>query len=372
MKKYKRIATIIIVLIVCVSTMAKVNSNEKHEVAEEVKTNQDKKEIKEYMHIGGSKKNYKEGEEDKSIVKKNSGEDEKIENKGIEVKEDIEDKGMEVEEKTGEIKIEENIEIKESKDDKNEDNLSLFENLDNVLNNKQGNYYVGIKNLKNNDDLYIGDENTSVPSASVIKIYIMVEYFNQVNQGIIENSEENLMLVQQMIQNSDNESTNILIDLLSIENINKTMSELGCTGTRLGRKMLDFKSRLEGKENYTSIVDTMMILEKIYKGSCISEDMDKMMMDIMKGQNRKNKIPSKLPKDIDIYSKTGELPVDSANGFLGVENDVAIINGKNSMYIICIFTNNLNSCSSGVNTIQDISKVAFEYLESGKEIYIIN
>ena len=366
-KKYKKIAIIITALIVCVSAMAKVNSHEKHEVIEAIRKNENKEETNEYMNIGSNKKNDKEEEEDKSIVKKNSDKDEKTQEKDMKAEATIENK---------EIKIEEKIESKENEGERNEDNdddkLSLLEKLDKVLNNKQGTYYVGIKDLKNNDDLYIGDENTSVPSASVIKIYIMIEYFNQVNQGIIENSQENLILVQEMIHNSNNESTNTLIDLLSMENINKTILELGYTGTRLDRKMLDFQSRLEGKDNYTSVSDTMIILEEIYAGSCISKDMDKMMMNIMKGQNKKNKIPSKLPKDIDIYNKTGELPVDSANGFLGVENDVAIINGKNSRYIICIFTNNLNSCSDGVNTIQGISKVVFEHLESGKEIYSID
>ena len=197
----------------------------------------------------------------------------------------------------------------------------------------------------------------------------MVEYFNQINQGIINNGEEQLILVEKMIQNSDNEATNELIDLLLMENINKTLEKIGCTGTKLERKMLDFQSRLEGKDNYTSVADTMMILEKIYNGNCISQEMDKIMIDIMKGQNRRNKIPNKLPKDIEVCNKTGELPIDNANGFFGIENDVAIINGKSSSYIICVFASDLNNCSNAINAIQDISKITFEHMESGKGIH---
>jgi beta-lactamase class A len=251
-----------------------------------------------------------------------------------------------------------------NREDYNPKLLELEPVLRDMLKDKTGEYYIGIKDLKNSEELYINEKNKMLPAASVIKIYIMIEYFNQVKDKKIEQNKELDALVEAMIQKSDNYATNALIDKLGMDSINKTISKLGCKNTILNRKMLDFKSRLDGKDNFTSVQDISMALEKIYSEKCIYPDFDKKMISIMKGQKRRGKIPALLPDDVVIANKTGELPVDEQNKLLGVENDVAIVFTKDKDYIICVLFNGLYSTKQAVYTAQKLSKSIYDFMIS--------
>ena len=94
------------------------------------------------------------------------------------------------------------------------------------------------------------------PSASVIKVLIM-EYAQCLNAKNELDLQETLHgdtingLVVRMIQQSDNEATNILIDYFGMDNLNAYFMEQGYKDTELQGKMLGFDSRISGKESYT-------------------------------------------------------------------------------------------------------------------------
>ena len=67
-----------------------------------------------------------------------------------------------------------------------------------------------------------------------------------------------------MIILSDNTATNVLIDRLGIDEINKTIKNLGLKNTILSRKMYDMESKKLGNENYFSLSDMAIILESIH------------------------------------------------------------------------------------------------------------
>ena len=59
------------------------------------------------------------------------------------------------------------------------------------------------------------------------------------------------------IEYSDNNATNVLIDILGKDNINNKSQELGLNETRLNRKMMHW----DGTENYINAEDTEFILK---------------------------------------------------------------------------------------------------------------
>lgn len=73
-----------------------------------------------------------------------------------------------------------------------------------------------------------------------------------------------------MIILSDNTATNVLIDRLGIDEINKTIKNLGLKNTILSRKMYDMESKKLGNENYFSLSDMAIILESIHNETLIS------------------------------------------------------------------------------------------------------
>lgn len=165
-------------------------------------------------------------------------------------------------------------------------------------------------------------ESVPVPSASVIKVFIMEYVFEEVSKGELSLSDsingQNLeTLVNNMITYSDNSATNAIIDYFGMEKLNAFFEGMGYADTRLERRMLDTEARSAGKENYTSVNDVMNFLCKLYSGKD-SQPCNK-MLEIMKKQQIRTKIPKKFEPGTVIANKTGELD--------NVENDIGIIFG---------------------------------------------
>ena len=163
-------------------------------------------------------------------------------------------------------------------------------------------------------------ESIKAPSASIIKVFIMEYAFSLIERGELSlesdwgyGSLKNL--INSMITVSDNNSTNILIEYFSMENLNAFFVQKGYYDTVIERKMLDYEAMAAGKDNFTSLNDVMNFLDKVYMNKESFPYMD--MLDIMKRQQRRNKIPSMLPGNVIVANKTGEID--------GVENDIGII-----------------------------------------------
>src|SRR5215211_4808781 len=125
-------------------------------------------------------------------------------------------------------------------------------------------------------------------SASTIKIPIMIEVYRQIDWGAlspdqlikltdadrtpgsswlqylhegIEFTVDDLMTL--MISISDNTATNMLIDLVGIEQVNATMRELGMTGSELGRKMKGVPSPPGQPDNWATPDDYALVIASI-------------------------------------------------------------------------------------------------------------
>ena len=153
------------------------------------------------------------------------------------------------------------------------DIISSIGSLNTNFSNITSNYSLAFKDLSQKSTLSINSEKTI--SASTIKIYIMIEAFNQSKLGNInlndtvileegmktsgsgilssEETGEKLTineLITLMMIKSDNTAANILIDKLGIENINNCIKNLGCKDTELNRKMMDQEAINKGIQNY--------------------------------------------------------------------------------------------------------------------------
>lgn len=182
------------------------------------------------------------------------------------------------------------------------------------------------------DSSYIYNRSEAVPSASVIKLFIMEYTFALMERGLLtmEDTIEDVSvksLLERMITVSDNSATNAFIDYYGMEKMNAYFMETGYSETQLNRRMLDYDAMASGIENYTSVLDVMQFLRKLYdnKDSFPYKD----MLDIMKRQTVRTKLPAKLPDEVVIAHKTGELDT--------VENDVGIIfTDKEDFAVVCL------------------------------------
>lgn len=226
------------------------------------------------------------------------------------------------------------------------------------------------------DGLEIGyQENELFIAASVIKIPILIEVLRQIESGkinedrIVRIEKEDKMpscgaltymrdglevsikdLYTLMIIHSDNTATNILINLLGMENINRTLSQLGCKNSKLNRLLFDSLEQEKGKENYISPYEMGYLLEKIYKKDLISKSISQEAERVLKLQRLGSKIPYLLPSHIEIGHKTGE---DS-----GISHDVGIIYSKKP-FIYC-FTSNDTHVITAENALRHMALICYE------------
>ncbi|SCL81971.1 serine hydrolase [Sporanaerobacter sp. PP17-6a] len=244
------------------------------------------------------------------------------------------------------------------------------------IKNQKGNVAVAIKDLKTGKEIKI-NENLVFPSASTIKLSIMSELFNRVNAGSLNLNDkveltENMKtggdgilkelelghkftlkeIMTLMIIISDNMATNILIDLLGMDNINKRIKDMGLKNTRLQRKMMDSQAAKEGRENLTTANDLCLILELIYRGENINEECSRMMLDILKRQQVRGRLDLYLPEDVIIAHKTGDLDC--------LEHDVGIVYLPHREYIICVLTNETETNKDGREIIGKVSKMVYD------------
>lgn len=236
---------------------------------------------------------------------------------------------------------------------------------------------VVMKDLVKNEWLIKFNENRVIPSASTIKILIMVEALNQVQEGtfsldekikVKENDKVDFSIISElkideytfldlitlMIITSDNTATNILIDLLGYEKINQMANILDLKSTVLQRKMMDFQAAKEGKENLTSAIDMGIIMEKIYDKSILTEDMCRLMNHILSRQTHRDSLPRYIEDDIVIAHKTGEL--DKLN------HDIGIFYVGDVEYLLGIFVTNADHNLEGKRIIGRISKAIYDMM----------
>lgn len=280
-----------------------------------------------------------------------------------------------------------NIDEKISNDE--DKNKEMYINLLNSIEEKanssftdfQGEYSLGFKDLDNEEGLYVGSD--KIESGSVIKIFIMIEAYDQMSKGLIKPDDVIVLkdymkaegsgviatypsdteityedLVILMMNKSDNTAANILIDKLGFNAINNRIKALGCSGSELNRRMMDESAINNGIENYISIKDLAMVLEKIYMGQCVDKDYDKKIIEVMENNEQKDKIPRSLSADVKVANKAGD--------YNNISNDAGIIFTEKGAYILCIATKG-NNLEDQTKYIGDLSKNIYDLYISYKD-----
>jgi len=222
-----------------------------------------------------------------------------------------------------------------------------------------GVWSIYIKDLKSGESLSIN--NKKMVAASLIKLFIMANTYQAIDSGNMKKTDEISGLLTKMITISHNESSNKLVELLGNGNqktgmkvVNKFALSMDFLNTEQQRDMKDSRPVPVPGENYTSVEDCAKLLESIYNNKCISPDLDKEMMNLMLAQKRNTKLPALIPKGIKIAHKTGELGQ--------TENDVGIVFGPKTDYIICVMSNELKNTEEARIRISQISKITYEFL----------
>ena len=233
--------------------------------------------------------------------------------------------------------------------------------LENTMGEYPGRWQVYVKDLGTDVDLAIQDVSTT--SASLIKTYVMAVVYDQIERRQMEGTRELGELLRSMITVSDNESFNELVRRLGggdfsagCQVVNRYLEEQGYTETEVHHTLhpSSSASQGDGQSNATSVEDCGKLLERIYRGDCVSKKASEKMLRLLKKQESTWKIPSGIPGDVTVANKTGETST--------VQHDIAIVYGEKRTYILCVMSDQLPSEKAGVSGIQQLSAQVYQAL----------
>ena len=247
---------------------------------------------------------------------------------------------------------------------------------------------VVARNLDTGERIEV-NENLRFPTASLIKVAVMVETFQSIADGSLRRDQTvtlhdadragdetvplNVLhdgtvltvsdLLRLMIAWSDNTATNLLVRLTGAVRINRRMEGYGLPNTKIFRPTFrdgkaDVFPELEHEFGLgmTTPADTARLFELITEGKILDRAACDEMLSILALQQDRAMIPRRLPFERDrifVASKTGwdEEKLPDRSGFRGdVRNDAAYVKGPRGRYVIAILTRRVKDKSPGVDS----------------------
>lgn len=191
-----------------------------------------------------------------------------------------------------------------------------------------------------NTEFKIEINNSTVRAASTIKLFNMVTLYDEIKNGKLVMTEELSRQLDAMITVSSNMDSNAVVTAIGggnffagAEKVTAMAHKLGANNTQEEHMLYDVDTLTPGK-NTTSVRDCGTVLRMLYNGECVSPEYDHAMIELLKQQTRRFKLPLYLPEGTVIAHKTGERSIS--------ELDVGIIYSPNCDYILCVSVTDFN------------------------------
>ena len=244
---------------------------------------------------------------------------------------------------------------------------------------------VAARNLVTGEEIGVNPD-TRFPTASTIKVAVMVEAYQQAadgrlpfdttvvlrdtdkvgGAGVLNGMRDGLALtvadlVHLMIVLSDNTATNLLVDRLGTARINHRLAGYGIRNTLLFRPTFrdgraDAHPELEREYGLgmTTPRDMVRLLALIADGKAVDAEASSGMLATLRRQQDRAMIPRLLPQvdGLQVGNKTGtdaEKHADAAGRHRHVRADVAIVTAPGLRYVVAILARQVEDTRWGVD-----------------------
>lgn len=242
------------------------------------------------------------------------------------------------------------------------DAQSLAERLTPLITAHEGDVAVAVKHLTKGDSFtYKADE--PMPTASLIKLPVMVEAYRQAAEGkidlnsIVTFKEEDKTpgsgilstqfspgasftlrdAIRLMIAYSDNSATNLVVAPIGLSATTEYMDKLGLPNTRLHAFVYRPQSSIAPERSKkfglgsTTANEMIRLVEMIQSKKIVTPEACDAMLDHLRRCEDK-RLSKLLPAGVKVAHKTGSVPV--------VRTDAGLIEAKSGPIAICVLTNN--------------------------------
>jgi len=291
--------------------------------------------------------------------------------------------------------------------------MSLIDEIKKPAEGFKGKIGVSVKHLGTGESADLKGD-VLFPTASVFKVPVIVEFYRQVEDCMIELDDHVLLresdkvpgsgilkelteglpvsyrdLLSLMMIVSDNTATDLIVKTVGFDNINDAMKDLGLKDTKVTKycrqilfdlvgindlsieeMTIDvFQKASEGRDfegswslgtednDITTPNEMLKLVEYIVEGKAAEPESCQAILDIMaKCQTGGYRIPKYLPSNkLLLQRKTGSLP--------GVRNDVGVITIKETgeKYILACFTMNAEDNYEAEEVIAKVSQAVYQH-----------
>jgi beta-lactamase class A len=162
-------------------------------------------------------------------------------------------------------------------------------------------------------------------------------------------------LALHMIATSSNLATNLLLDLIGIETVQRAIDHFGLTGLDVRRGVEDEKAFEQGIVNRVTANGLVGLLRLIAEERAYTPQLSREMLSILHQQEFRKGIPARLPRDVRVAHKTGDIST--------VAHDAGVVYAPGRKpYVVVILTEWSADAGSRSSTIAGISASVYEHL----------
>jgi len=240
------------------------------------------------------------------------------------------------------------------------DTAALRRELEGLVRGYPGVAGVSVIDLRTGGRVSVrGDE--TFPTASLIKVAVLVALLDEVNKGSIRMDERISLLARDrvpgsgvlqymqsgleptvgdaawlMITISDNTATNILLDHLNVKTVGDKMEALGLPHTKIHSKTflrstsIAVDSSVKYGLGVTTPNETARLFELLHHGRAVSPALDSTALAMLRANQDGTKLARWLPDTVAVAHKTGE--VDRSR------SDCGIVYGPQAPVVVCAMT----------------------------------
>jgi beta-lactamase class A len=192
------------------------------------------------------------------------------------------------------------------------------------------------------------------PSASVMKLPILVELERQIAAGTLTWTESLRAEVGAMIAVSDNSAANQIAGDIRPQSVNDTMARLGLGGTRFLNLFTDARSASNPGLNQTTPANMARLLELIATDQIVNAQVSGDIRALLARNADRSKLVRLLPPDARVAHKSG--------WYEGVANDVGIVtvDRVSARWTIAVFTEDVPDAETGNQVVAAISRAIYD------------
>lgn len=167
-------------------------------------------------------------------------------------------------------------------------------------------------------------------------------------------------LARNMIIRSSNLATNLLLDLLGIEFLQRVLEESQLSGIDLRRGVEDERAFEHGINNRVTADGLVHLLRLIAEERAFTPELSRDMLDILHDQEFRSGIPAGLPANARVAHKTGEIST--------IAHDAGIVYlPKRKPYVVAVLTEWEPETTGRSPSIAAASYLVHEHLMGGKD-----